>query len=303
MVVSVRALVYGFALACVAVSAPTVAAAEAQAGASEKSLVDAERAMLRALSTQSVPAPAAPAAKKSAEPPPKVQKNPSPPKAAAAMNSEDSKSKVSPPANDVVAPKVASGDVAPTGPSKELQAALARISILEQQLDESRSQLAIAETEVSRLSGLVDSRARAGMNKYQLPVPAQRSAPLPQRRTALVQSQGGTPADNSPARVEEALHVATVMVEKAELRLGPGKNHSALMTVRQGSRLMIEARQGEWYRVFAPNGERAWIQAGLVSFGDGAASLNDGSSVRVKGFTAAAEEEAFRKLQRMSAGQ
>jgi hypothetical protein len=61
---------------------------------------------------------------------------------------------------------------------------------------------------------------------------------------------------------------------------------------------MVEARQGEWYRVFAPNGERAWVAASLVTFGDGASSLNDGSSVRVKGFSANAEEEAFRRVHR-----
>jgi hypothetical protein len=61
---------------------------------------------------------------------------------------------------------------------------------------------------------------------------------------------------------------------------------------------MVEARQGEWYRVFAPNGDRAWIAASLVTFGDGASTLNDGSSVRVKGFTANAEEEAFRRVHR-----
>ena len=85
------------------------------------------------------------------------------------------------------------------------------------------------------------------------------------------------------------MQVATINVDKADLRLGPGKNHSALMSLRRGSRLAIEARQGEWYRVFAPNGQRAWIHSSLVRFGDGAANLNDGSTVKVRGFDARAQ--------------
>ena len=89
-------------------------------------------------------------------------------------------------------------------------------------------------------------------------------------------------APDAPADMQ----VAIISLDKADLRLGPGKNHSPLMSLRKGSRLAIEARQGEWYRVFAPNGQRAWIHASAVRFGEGAASLNDGSSVRMKGFDA-----------------
>jgi SH3-like domain-containing protein len=66
---------------------------------------------------------------------------------------------------------------------------------------------------------------------------------------------------------------------------------------------MVEVRQGEWYRVYAPNGQRAWIHSSLVRFGEGSASLNDGSSVRIKGFNADAEQEQFRKLGSITAGE
>jgi hypothetical protein len=184
----------------------------------------------------------------------------------------------------------------------ELKAARERIVVLERQLDESRSQLAIAETEVNRLSGILDSKTRASFGKYNLPVPAAAVKPVVAQQA---QAPRAVPArvaqpvvDVRPPSADADLQVATIAVDKADLRLGPGKNHSALMSLRRGSRLMVEARQGEWYRVFAPNGDRAWIAASLVSFGDGAATLNDGSSVRVKGFTANAEEEAFRRVHR-----
>jgi hypothetical protein len=183
----------------------------------------------------------------------------------------------------------------------ELQSARERIAVLEQQLDESRSQLAIAETEVSRLSGVLDSKTRASLGKYNLPVPAAAAAKpaVAQQAPRAVPARAAQPSvDVRPPSADADLQVATVAVEKADLRLGPGKNHSALMSLRRGSRLMVEARQGEWYRVFAPNGDRAWIAASLVSFGDGSSALNDGSSVRIKGFTASAEEEVFRRVHR-----
>jgi hypothetical protein len=41
----------------------------------------------------------------------------------------------------------------------------------------------------------------------------------------------------------------------------------------------------------------------MVLFGDGASLLNDGTAARVKGFNPNDEEEAFRRVQRMAAGQ
>jgi len=74
------------------------------------------------------------------------------------------------------------------------------------------------------------------------------------------------------------------------------------MTIPRGSRLAVEVRQGEWYRVFAPTGERAWIQSGLVRFGDGAASMNDGSSVKVRGYDVSVEQQAFRRAAALTGG-
>jgi hypothetical protein len=200
-----------------------------------------------------------------------------------------------------VAAKIRALEEANKSVSAELESATQRIALLEQQLDESRSQLSMAETEVSRLSGVLDSKARASLGKYNVPIPAAPKSVPGNRAVAARQIPGhlNAPAvDVRPPAADADLQVATISVDKADLRLGPGRNHSPLMTLGRGSRLMVEARQGEWYRVFAPNGERAWVAASLVTFGDGASSLNDGSSVRVKGFSANAEEEAFRRVHR-----
>lgn len=190
---------------------------------------------------------------------------------------------------------------------RELQSAQSKIEELQRSLDQARSELALTETELTRLSARLDSKNRASLGKYNLPLgsASQPSSAPPHAARVTGESTQPRPrvAEVKPPAANTDMPIATVSVDKADLRLGPGKNHSALMAVPRGSRLVVETRQGEWYRVFAPSGERAWIQSGMVLFGDGASLLNDGTAARVKGFNPNDEEEAFRRVQRMAAGQ
>jgi uncharacterized protein YgiM (DUF1202 family) len=164
------------------------------------------------------------------------------------------------------------------------------IQNLKRELSDAKSALAAAELEISRLSAIIQEASRARLSFGENPPTL---AKVPQRATgvapitkhaALTAPSVQPPPSSAPSEPSGDLQVATIAVDKADLRLGPGRNHSALMSLRRGSRLAVEARQGEWYRVFAPNGQRAWIHSSLVRFGDGAASLNDGSSVKVRGY-------------------
>jgi uncharacterized protein YgiM (DUF1202 family) len=179
----------------------------------------------------------------------------------------------------------------------------ARVSKLEEQVRENQNQLSIAETEINRLSSAADAKTRASLGRYNVPAPpvSQPVAPPPPPPAAQP-VKAKAPADVPAPQPDTEMEIATITAEKAELRAGPGKNNSAIMSLRKGSRLAVEARQGEWYRVFAPNGQRAWIHASLVAFGDGASNLNDGTSVRVKGYSTNVEEEAFRRLQKIPGG-
>jgi len=168
---------------------------------------------------------------------------------------------------------------------QKLTASEMRARELESQLREAKSQLAAAELEITRLSSVVQNNSRARLNLPQTAAVREvKTQPAPPITKPAAAQPAARAIPDKLADTASDLHVATISVEKADLRLGPGKNHSALMTLRRGSRLAIEARQGEWYRVFAPNGQRAWIHSSLVRFGDGASSLNDGSSVRMRGF-------------------
>jgi len=285
----------------------------------DQRLMDAERALLQSLSARSVSntvatSPNVPAKAKIDEEP-KAQIKPDSIKTPAVEKPTKSTESAEPVAavvsaaattrDTVISPEVTNLKSANVGLKRDLESARARIDSLERELSRVRSQLALSETEITRLSARLDAKARASLGKYNLnlvssaPAPrqpiAQRPAPMPQQSAPITEIH--PPTDRAE------LHVATVIVDKADLRLGPGKNHSALMAVPRGSRLVVEAREGDWYRVFAPNGERAWVFARAVVFGDGAATLNDGSSVQVKGFNAGVEDEAFRKVQKIVAGQ
>jgi SH3-like domain-containing protein len=171
-----------------------------------------------------------------------------------------------------------------------------RVLALERELELVRGQLASAEVELSRISSINDPRARAALRRY--PTTDQGAS------TTKVET---TSVTKSPVAVTEPLpsadlQIATVSVAKADLRVGPGKEHSPLMQVGRGARLAVEARKGEWYRVFAPNGQRAWIHSGLVTFGSSASVADNASAVRVKGFSSSVEDAAFQRIQSMTGG-
>lgn len=149
-----------------------------------------------------------------------------------------------------------------------------RIKKLRKELQQTKEQLAIAELEVSRLSAILQSSARARLSAPR--AASGKSVELSRK----ISSRRAVPAEPLPAN---DLQVATIASKKAYLRLGPGKQHSTLMALREGSRLAVEMRQGDWYRVFAPNGQRAWIHSSVLSFGKGSHKLNDGSSVTTRG--------------------
>lgn len=184
-----------------------------------------------------------------------------------------------------------------TAAKRELEASHKRIAELEHQLEEVKGQLTMAETELSRLATISEARNRASLGQLSAAPVAQ----LPSQVKAAPSREEMPHIEPTPASSTD-LTIATVAVEKAELRLGPGKNHSALMTVAKGSRLAVEARQGEWLRVFAPNGQRAWILSKLVAFGAKTSSPNSTSTVRVRGYSSSLEDEAFRRVQSLTGG-
>ena len=58
--------------------------------------------------------------------------------------------------------------------------------------------------------------------------------------------------------------IVTVRAGSAFLRSGPSTADSPLMRVSKGTRLAVETKKGDWYRVIAPNGQRTWINKDVI---------------------------------------
>lgn len=85
---------------------------------------------------------------------------------------------------------------------------------------------------------------------------------------AMRQMQGLPPVaatnDANDANDANDVTILEVTGNKVNLRTGPGEENSPFMQVKKGTRLTVEHRQGEWVRVLAPTGGRAWIRSDLV---------------------------------------
>ena len=161
----------------------------------------------------------------------------------------------------------------------KVNAANKRAKELLTMITESKKDLVIAETEVRRLSGVLPEKKP----KIKSTTKTSKSITLSERRS------------NGEDRSENQASVVSVEVDKANLRAGPGKNHSALMTVKRGTRLVVETRQNDWLRITAPSGSRAWVSTDVVAF---IGNNDKHSSVKIKGFDSKADqvEKAFKLI-------
>lgn len=130
------------------------------------------------------------------------------------------------------------------------------ISSLKSQLKKTRDRLMVAESQVERLSEIVDDQNKEHISRF-----SPSSSRIEKRPTRTTKP---APINHGIADME----IVTVAVSKAFLRAGPGKTNSPLMTVSRGTRLTVERKKGEWFRVIAPSGVRAWISNEVIAFGN-----------------------------------
>ena len=168
---------------------------------------------------------------------------------------------------------------------EKLAASEAREKDLRDALDEMQGRLLLAETEVERLSAYLSGKKKGNVARVS----------TDQRKEERLQTRGMLRPSTSKPEKKSDVAIATVRVKKANLRAGPSKAHSPLMTVSRGTRLLVETRVGEWYRVIAPNGNRVWVSSEVVAFGK-KPSASPSRTVEVKGYNASVEEEAFRLI-------
>ena len=156
---------------------------------------------------------------------------------------------------------------------------------LRSEVGDLKQDLLRAETEVERLSAILEA-----YNQRELgitPTTVKKPAAVSAKKVSLAPAKKTKTAD---------LPILKVTVEKANLRAGPSQKDSPMMTVAGGSRLVMEKRQGEWYRVIAPNGFRAWISSSVVESQTDFNAHSRTSTVKVKGYDQNAEARALRLL-------
>ncbi len=139
---------------------------------------------------------------------------------------------------------------------------VAGIPGLRRQLQEAKNQLLMKETEMQMLqkSGSTKSVASAE------PKPVAESA-VKQKMLDQVMERSGRIAGEETVRGksrESDVLIVEVRAPKANLRSGPGNEHAPIMQLQRGARLTVEQREGDWYRVIAPTGARAYVTADVV---------------------------------------
>ncbi|MCB0318290.1 MAG: SH3 domain-containing protein [Bdellovibrionales bacterium] len=163
---------------------------------------------------------------------------------------------------------------------QKLNSSNSTVVTLRKELEEAKNRLLIAETEVERLSAVLEQKQAAKIEKGK-----------PEQVISTASTGTKTELSKTTAREKYVndMPIATVVVKKANIRTGPGVNNSPLMTVSRGTRLAVETRQGEWYRVIAPTGVRAWVNTQVIAFGEDYDS-SPSKTVKIKGYNAEAEE-------------
>lgn len=165
---------------------------------------------------------------------------------------------------------------------KELAQAYSKINELSKELENKKRQLILVETEVERLSEVIERRNRAelGLKRNEQANSNNSSKQSP----VVIKRYNSEPETNFTD-----MPVAIVVVNKANLRAGPSFKDSPLLEVSKGTRLVVETRQGSWYRVMAPNGKRAWVSSDVVNFGP-TSNANPSYTTRIKGYSQDAED-------------
>ena len=135
----------------------------------------------------------------------------------------------------------------------------------------------LAETQVERLSSIIDR-----INKQKVAGFLSGTEPAPKAKESTAKVTQAVSSVSVPAKPDDTL-IGIVSASKAHLRSGPSTNDSPIMSVSKGTRLVVETRSKDWYRVITPTGTRAWIAASMLKFGPGAVAAS-GSAVKISSY-------------------
>jgi hypothetical protein len=180
--------------------------------------------------------------------------------------------------------------------SHRLAIAESQVEILSRELDTTRKRLHSAEHDTSQLprskrsSTTLSSRHHPSSlaSDFELAALNEDNEWTTTGPEAIQASYSGTSRevrlDDYESGTRGRLHasaVASIAVESAPLRVGPGQRESALFVMPRHAHVTIEHRTGEWYRVITDSGTRGWVASNALVFDAGVPPT---STVRVRGF-------------------
>lgn len=156
--------------------------------------------------------------------------------------------------------------------SHDQEELLTKLPELRRELVAAKNQLLMKDQEIQLLSkkgGSVPAAAGANAAANTAPASAAPRAAMSNEVIDRHMEESGRRAGVETIRGKKTDPVADAMiveiiVPRAALRSGPSPDDSEVMSLGQGSRLTVEERTRDWYRVIAPNSTRAYVRADLV---------------------------------------
>ena len=134
---------------------------------------------------------------------------------------------------------------------------------LRKQLQEARNQLLMKQTEMQVLGKASPNMPVANATPPKMAV----NDATKQKIFDEVMERSGRIAGEESVKGKPSSEALIVEVRgvKVNLRSGAGNEHAPVMQVQKGTRLTVEERVGDWYRVITPTGNRAYILAEVVT--------------------------------------
>lgn len=151
-----------------------------------------------------------------------------------------------------------------TAKNKDLEAELARQSDLAKDYSE---QLESSQKMAARVPSL--EKELLSLKSELLLKKSAAEILLPEKKnekvTPVVPAKVVTPVKKvEPPTTPNDVTIIEVTGNKVSLRVGPGTQHSPIMDVQKGTKLTVEAKEKDWFRVFSPTGGRAFIHTDYV---------------------------------------
>lgn len=149
-----------------------------------------------------------------------------------------------------------------------LAIAEAQINLITQELESTKSKLALSEERARELSHQLEDGAAPAQSR------ADESAGIRARAASVtIATPNAQPSVNA--------EVARVTKDRSPLRIGPGPRESIISHLSRDNVVTIEHRTSGWYRIITTDGSRGWISGNYLVFDTGS---DPDSTVHVRAY-------------------